>query len=429
MFEAFVITLREGVEAALVLSIAVTLLRRRGLDRLTRPLAAGALCALAGSVAVAILASRISWNEELAEGLAMLIGAALVLSLTWWMWKAAPRMSQEIEGGLARATQGGSAALGVFVLAFGLVLREGVETAIFLSAAEFNSQGLGLWVGALAGLALAAVFAVLFMRGTLRVPLKPFFSLTSAVLLLIAVQLVIGGLHELSEGQFLPSSRMEMALVGPLVKNELLLFTLTVALASAWLLLAPVAPGAAPRSGAPKAGATPAGSGPEARLERAVAARERSRRRWTGLVGLAVVAILSVAFVQRSRVPDRPRAEPLRAESGILHVAAALLADGHAHFFETSLGDSTAPPVRFFALKVGDAYRVCADACVICGDKGYYEDHGMLICRNCTSPIAPNSIGRPGGCNPVPLPDALEGGVLKVRLADLAAAHRRAGGR
>jgi FTR1 family protein len=140
MFEAFVITLREGVEAALVLSIAVSLLRRRGLGRLTRPLAAGAACALAGSVAVAILASRISYNEELAEGLAMLIGAGLVLSLTWWMWKAAPHMSQEIEGGLERATRGGSGSLGVFLLAFALVLREGVETAIFLSAAEFNSR-------------------------------------------------------------------------------------------------------------------------------------------------------------------------------------------------------------------------------------------------------------------------------------------------
>ncbi|MGH7742216.1 MAG: FTR1 family iron permease, partial [Candidatus Eiseniibacteriota bacterium] len=323
MFEAFVITLREGVEAALVLSIAVSLLRRRGRGELTRALSAGAAVALAGSVAVAVLASRISYNEELAEGVAMLVGAALVLSLTWWMWKAGPHMSREIEGGLDRATAGRSGALGVFLLAFGLVLREGVETAIFLSAAEFNSQGLGLWVGALAGLALAVVFAVLFMRGTLRVPLKPFFSLTSAVLLLIAFQLLVGGLHELSEGEFLPSSRIEMALVGPLVKNELLLFTLTVALASGWLLFAPSGVASAAHSGAPA-------SAPEARLERAAQARERARRRWTGLVGLAVVVFLTIAFVQRSRIPDRPPALALAATGGVLRVDPALLADGHA---------------------------------------------------------------------------------------------------
>lgn len=421
MFEAFVITLREGVEAALVLSILASLLRRRGLGNLTRALGAGVACALAGSVAVAILASRVSYNEELAEGTAMLVGAVLVLSLTLWMVRAAPHMSQEIEGGLDRATKGGSAGLGVFLLAFGLVLREGVETAILLSAAEFNSHGLGLWVGALAGLALAVVFAVLFMRGTLRVPLKPFFSLTSAVLLLIAIQLMIGGLHELSEGEFLPSSRIEMAIVGPLIRNELLMFTLTVALASGWLLLAPSA-AAASRPATPS-------SGPEARLERAASGRERSRRRWTGAIGLAVVVILAVSYIQTSRTPDRPAAQRLTAPDGVLRVEPALLADGHAHFFDAMLGDSTAPPVRFFAMHVGDSYRVCADACVICGDKGYYEDRGTLVCRNCTSPIAIASIGRAGGCNPVPLPSQLEGGVLTVRIADLAAAHQRSTGR
>jgi FTR1 family protein len=423
MFEAFVITLREGVEAALVLAIAVSLLRRRGLGGLTRFLWAGATCALLGSIGVAILASRVSYNEDLAEGIAMLIGSVLVLSLTWWMWKAAPHMREEIEGGIARATRGGSGALGVFALSFVLVLREGVETAIFLSAAEFNSQGLGLWVGALAGLALALAFAVLFMRGTLRVPLKPFFSLTSAVLLLIAIQLLVSGLHELSEAEFLPSSRVEMALIGPLVKNELLLFTLTVALASAWLLLAPgsrstpASPVAAPESG------------PEARLARAAGARESARRRWTGAVGLMVVGFLSVAFFQSARVPDRPAATHLRASQGVLSFDSMLLADGHAHFFDASLGDSTKPAVRFFAIHVGDSYRVCADACVICGDKGYYEDRGQLICRNCTSPISLTSVGRSGGCNPVPLPSAIEGSVVTVRLSDLEAAHRHSSGR
>ena len=185
--------------------------------------------------------ARITYDQELAEGVAMLVGAALTISLVWWMWLAAPHMKEEIESGMTRATGRGDRrnALGLFVFAFGMVFREGVETAIFLSAAGFNSEGLGLWLGAIAGLALAIGFGVLFMRGTIRVPLKPFFSLTSAVLLLIAIQLLIGGLHELSEAQVLPASRTEMAIIGPLVKNELLLFTLTVALAAGWLLFGP----------------------------------------------------------------------------------------------------------------------------------------------------------------------------------------------
>jgi len=120
-------------------------------------------------------------REELAEGIAMLVGALLVFSLVWWMWKAAPHMKDEIETGMTRATGGGGGATGVFLFAFGMVFREGVETAIFLSAAGFNSRGLALWLGALIGVAIAAGFGVMFARGTLRIRLKPFFAFTSAV--------------------------------------------------------------------------------------------------------------------------------------------------------------------------------------------------------------------------------------------------------
>ena len=236
MFEALVITLREGVEAALVLAIAAGLLRRQGRANACRRCSRAPAVAIAASVVLAWLATRVVWNEEIVEGVAMLVGAVFVLSLTWWMWRAAPRMKQEIESGLARGSGGG--ALGVAVFGFVMVVREGFETAIFLAAAEFNSGGVQLWAGAGIGLALALMFGVLFARGTLKVPLKPFFQLTTAVLLLIAFQLLVGGFHELSEGGVLPASRTEMAIVGPLVKNELLLFTLTLALALGWMLAA-----------------------------------------------------------------------------------------------------------------------------------------------------------------------------------------------
>ncbi len=350
MFEALVITLREGVEAALVLALALALLERRGLGVLRGALFAGAGVALAASAGIALLATRITWNAELAEGFAMLAGAVLVLTLVAWMWRAAPRMKEEIEGGITRATGGArGGAAGVFLFAFGMVLREGVETALFLSAASFNSQGLALWLGAAIGLALAACFGVLFVRGTLRVPLKPFFSLTSAVLLLIAAQLLVGGLHELSEAELLPSSRAEMALIGPLVKNELLLFTLTVALAAGWLLFGPMR-----RAASTGAASGEAASGPEARLRRAAAARDAARRRWTGLLAIIVVAFLATAFAQSARVPDRPPATPLAVEAGEVRIDPAPLDDRHAHFFEVSLDGAT---TRIFAISVGGELR------------------------------------------------------------------------
>jgi len=409
MFEALVITLREGVEAVLVLAIALASLRRRGEGHLAPALFAGTALALLCSVGVAALATRITWNEELAEGIAMLIGAALVISLVIWMWRAAPHMKAEIESGLARATSSGGTTAGVVLFAFAMVFREGVETAIFLSAARFNSQGVSVWIGALIGLLLATGFGVLFVRGSVKVPLRQFFTLTSAVLAILALQLLAGGLHELSEALVLPASKTEMAVIGPIVRSELLIFTLTVALAAGWLLLGRTPPAEVPEGA----------SAPEMRLARAAAQRDASRRRWSGLVGLLMVALLSTAFVQQSRQPLRPPGTvlPLTGDQAVIDPAP--LHDGHMHFYEVPVGGTT---VRFFALEVAGDVKTCADACEICGDKGYYERGTELICRNCTAPIVRTSLGRTGGCNPIPLPHERQSdGSIAVRAADLQA--------
>jgi high-affinity iron transporter len=418
MFEALVITLREGVEAALVLAIATGLLRRQGRGDLVGALLAGAGVALAASAVLAVLATRITYNEEIVEGVAMLVGAVFVLTLTVWMWRMAPQMKEEISSGLARGAARG--ALGVAAFGFVMVVREGFETAVFLAAAQFNSSGLQLWAGALVGLGLALAFGVLFARGALRISLRPFFSLTTAVLLLVAFQLVVGGLHELSEGGVLPASRTEMALVGPIVKNELLLFTLTLALAVGWMLLgagrAPAGPTAEPqRSGT--AGA---------RLARAEVARERAWRRGLGALGLGVVALLAASFASRARIPAAEPATALVPANGVVSLDAGLLADGRMHFFQAPTAQGE---VRFFAIRVGSEVRTNLDACEICGPIGYFFEGGAAVCRNCTSPIALSSLGRSGGCNPIPVRSRLEGASVILEVADLAAAAPLARGR
>ena len=421
MFEALIITLREGVEAALVLAIAAGLLRRQGRGGQVGALLAGAGVALAVSAVLAVLATRITYNEEIVEGVGMLVGAVFVLTLTIWMWRAAPRMKEEITTGLARGAQRG--ALGLAAFGFVMVVREGFETAVFLAAAQFNSSGLELWAGALVGLALAAAFGVAFARGALKISLKPFFSLTTAVLLLVAFQLVVGGLHELSEGRVLPASRTEMALVGPIVKNELLLFTLTLALAVGWMLMGA---GRAPAAGP----ADPATSTPQARLARAHAARERSWRRGLAALGLVVVALLAASFASRARIPAAEPATALTPDAGSVSFDAGLLADARMHFFEAPLGAPSGPgSVRFFAIRVGTDVHTNLDACEICGPIGYFLEGGAAVCRNCTSPIALSSLGRRGGCNPIPVRSRLEGSRVVVDLADLAAAAPLARGR
>jgi len=205
----------------------------------------------------------------------------------------------------------------------------------------------------------------------------------------------------------LPASKTEMAILGPIVRSDLLLFTLTIALAAGWLFVGP----------RPDSHPSIPESGPAARLARAAAGRDAARRRAIAVVGLLLVGLLTTAFVQQSRQPERAAAEPLALTEDEARFDPTPLADGHLRFYEVPVEGHR---VRFFAVQVGDDVRTCFDACEICGDKGYFERGPELICRNCTAPIVRTSLGRAGGCNPIPLPSARRpDGSIAVTATDL----------
>jgi high-affinity iron transporter len=87
-----------------------------------------------------------------------------------------------------------------------------------------STEGLQTWIGTLAGIAAAIAVGLFFFKGTLKVPLHRFFAVTSSILILVGIQLAVTGLHELSEARWIPSSRTEMAVLGPIVRNELFFF-------------------------------------------------------------------------------------------------------------------------------------------------------------------------------------------------------------
>jgi uncharacterized membrane protein len=150
---------------------------------------------------------------------------------------------------------------------------------------------------------------------------------------------------------------------------------------------------------------------------RAAAHRDTTRRRWTGVVALLVVGLLTTAFVQGSRMPERPPATSVTAESGVVHLPPTGLDDGKLHFFETQVG---ATPIRFFAVQVSGKLITCFDACEICGAKGYFEDGHNVVCRNCASPIPRSTLGHSGGCNPIPLPHRIAAnGAVEIAESDL----------
>ena len=235
MLQAFIITLREGVEAALIVSITLAYLAKIGRDDLRKSVYAGLAAAFAGSIAVAVVVSRLKLNEEIFEGWVMLVAAVFVVTMIVFMMKTGRKLKGEIEGKVGLFASG-DAWIGLFLFVFLMVMREGVETVLILSAVTLNSSQLTSFIGTLSGVIVAILFGVMFVKGSVKINLQKFFRVTTAILFLVAGQLVISGLHELSENGVLPSSRQEMAIIGPIVRNDFFFFITILALAALMVL-------------------------------------------------------------------------------------------------------------------------------------------------------------------------------------------------
>src|SRR6202167_4015500 len=235
MLQAFIITLREGVEAALIVGITLAYLAKIGRNDLRKAVYAALGAAFVGSIGIAVVISRLNWNEDVFEGWIMLVAAFFVVTMVIFMMKTGRKLKGEIEGKVG-VLAGNDAWIGLFFFVFLMVLREGAETVLILSAISLNSTELMSFLGTLMGVIAAVAFGVMFVKGSVRINLQKFFTVTTAILFLVAAQLVISGLHELSESGVIPSSKTEMALVGPVVSNEWFFFVTIIALAALMIL-------------------------------------------------------------------------------------------------------------------------------------------------------------------------------------------------
>jgi high-affinity iron transporter len=200
MLSAFVITLREGLEAFLIIAISLAYLRKSHRRELIPAVHWGIALSIVISIGAAFLFQRAA-NQALWEGVLALAAAVSVASLTVHMWRAARRIKREIEGHLeSSALQKGAAAfLGVFVFTLLMITREGMETALLMGTLLFQVQSIDLIAGATLGTVCAAAVAWLWSKYGHRVNLGLFFQVTSIFLLVFVVQLFIYGFHELSE--------------------------------------------------------------------------------------------------------------------------------------------------------------------------------------------------------------------------------------
>ncbi len=412
MFEAFVITLREGVEAALVIGIIVTYLKKTGRDGLTGVVYGGLAAGIVASLGCAWLFAALEVSEEVYEGWLMLVGALFVISMVVWMWRTARTLKRGIETKVESIASGrtGAVAAGLFTLTFVLILREGVETALFLAAVELTTDALLSFAGGLLGLALAAGFGIALVRGSVRVDIGRFFKVTEVILILLAAQLLIGGLHEFGEAGTIPISREQMRLIGPIVKSDVIVMAAMLALP----LIVLVIPGRRHRIRLQEAMAL---EGPDRRLALSGIRRDTLWRRLAATAGVLAIVPLTLSFAF-SRLPDSIEPPTLieAGEGGEVRLPVAGLDDGRLHRFGVPL-DGTV--VRFIVMHNGTKPVPAFDSCVVCGAYGYIERQGRLICLACAADINVATIGIGGGCNPIPLPHREEGGSLIIAVDEL----------
>jgi len=246
MLQAFVITLREGLEAFLIVAISLAYLRKSGRRDLIPAVHWGIGLAIIISIGAAFLFQRAS-NQALWEGILGLTAAVSVASLTVHMWRHGKRIKHEIEGKLQASTlkPGATAFTGVFLFTLLMITREGMETALLMGTLFFQVKRANVIAGAVIGTLVAAGIAWLWSRYGHRVNLGRFFQVTAVFLMVFVVQLFIYGFHELTEANIFPYSEpLHFATepYGPDGRYGQYLSYLLVMLPLGWLIVSSVVP-------------------------------------------------------------------------------------------------------------------------------------------------------------------------------------------
>ena len=203
MGAAFLITLREGLEAALIVAIVMAYLRQLGRVEEFRWVAAGVLggvfvSLVAGSAVYVAVGELEGKAEQLTEGIIALVAVAVLTWMIFWIRRQARSIGGELRGQVDQALAGGTV-FGLAAIVFVGVVREGLETALFLLAVIFDSGAGSTAIGAFAGLAVAIILGYGLYRGGQQINVRLFFKVTGGLIIIVAAGLLSKGVHELQE--------------------------------------------------------------------------------------------------------------------------------------------------------------------------------------------------------------------------------------
>lgn len=206
MFPSFIITLRETLEMAMIIGLILAYLKRSRQSNY-RPIVwwaalAGIIASATGALLIQQLTGELTGRtEELYEGITTLIGAILLTTMIFWVMRQgnmAEQLRQQASASIERAK-----AAGLFLLVFVSILREGIETVLYLNAARFISTDHQL-VGATSGIVAAILIGYFMFRGTIRLNTRRFFIITNIILILFAAGLMAHSVHEFQEAGAVP---------------------------------------------------------------------------------------------------------------------------------------------------------------------------------------------------------------------------------
>ncbi len=413
MLESFLITLREGVEIALIIGILLVYLNRIGKVHLKKAVFIGLALSLVASILGAIILEKISLDYEYFEGYLVFVAAAFVTTMIIWMWRTSRQIKHEIEEKVNSLVKHENSSwrvhFGIMLFTFFMMTREGIETVIFLRAV---STGGGLSAGSIgiaAGILAALIFAWFFVKGSLRIDIGRFLKVTAVVLMIFVVQLLVNGVHEFYELGVFPANPKMMGIIGPIVRNNLFFILAIISIPAIMFII----PG----------------------RKKAIAVSATRNRKWqlaAGFISLSVIFFLGFddIFTSRSSIEISPPKKILH-ENGIIQLPVEHLLDGRLHRFVWTDNDGT--QIRFFALRTGTgSFATAFDACRACYNYGFfYLKDRELICSICEAPsdmsklaVATQDDEQNGsmegmGCAPLYLPSRLQGEFVTVKTAEL----------
>ncbi|CAB4559638.1 unannotated protein [freshwater metagenome] len=217
------IALREGLEASLVVGILIAYVVRINRRDAIAPIWTGVGLAVVLSAIVGVILAQISGLPdqvfELIAGILSIAACVLVTWMVFWMAKTARSLRGNLESGIDRSLKGG--AIGLLVIAFVSVGREGVETVLFIwAAAQASGQSALPLLGAFIGLAIAAGLGFAIYRGMVRLNLSAFFAWSGSLLIILAGGVLAYGVHELQEAGYLPGNESKAFNVSTVIPGD-----------------------------------------------------------------------------------------------------------------------------------------------------------------------------------------------------------------